>query len=103
MDITVGNNIFLGQSGPSSDVEYCGQGFTASTGWDPVTGVGMMNFPAFVDAAKEYYCTGVSSPCPDPTVSASSLESNASIAHASPDVIALSLISFVTVIILMAL
>ena len=28
-------------------------------GWDPVTGVGHMNFPGFVAAAKEYYCTGI--------------------------------------------
>lgn len=57
-DITVGNNIFDKQS-DEIEHSYCGQGYVATDGWDPVTGVGMMNFPGFVEAAKEYYCIGI--------------------------------------------
>jgi len=58
-DITVGNNIFDGQEGYNYSTAFCGQGYVATEGWDPVTGVGHMNFPGFVAAAKEYYCTGI--------------------------------------------
>jgi len=53
IDVTVGNNVY------DKHENYCGQGFVTAEGWDPVTGVGMMNFPAFVEAAKEYYCIGI--------------------------------------------
>ena len=58
-DITVGNNVFDGQFGYQSDFTDCGQGYAAAKGWDPVTGVGMMNFPGFVEASKEWMCLGI--------------------------------------------
>lgn len=64
-DITIGNNFFDGQEGHRFDLTNCKQGFVAAKGWDPVTGVGMMNFPAFVDAAAEYMCTGISTNPPN--------------------------------------
>ena len=60
IDITIGNNIFDGQLGPFYDFKNCEQGFVAAKGWDPVTGVGMMNFTGFVSAAAEWMCTGIS-------------------------------------------
>lgn len=59
VDITIGNNVFDGQMGITFDLSNCGQGFAAAHGWDPVTGVGMMNFTGFVDAAVEYMCVGI--------------------------------------------
>jgi len=55
-DIVVGSNVF---DGKFFNTAYCGSGYIATEGWDPVTGVGMMNFPSFVEAAKEYYCIGI--------------------------------------------
>lgn len=43
-DITVGNNKC------TADMRYCcAQGFTATAGWDPVTGLGSVNYEAFRD------------------------------------------------------
>jgi len=59
IDITIGNNVFNGQGDNLFDLMNCGEGFVTAKGWDPVTGVGMMNFTAFVDAAVEWMCTGI--------------------------------------------
>ena len=59
IDITIGNNVFNGQGDKLFDLQNCGEGFVTAKGWDPVTGVGMMNFTAFVDAAVEWICTGI--------------------------------------------
>lgn len=45
VDILVGNNKCL-----VSDVPCCTQGFHATTGWDPVTGLGVVNFKKFFKA-----------------------------------------------------
>jgi tripeptidyl-peptidase-1 len=51
-DITSGNNKCVSAS---SDMAYsipvcCDQGFAASAGWDPVSGLGSINFAKFLDA-----------------------------------------------------
>jgi tripeptidyl-peptidase I len=49
-DIIIGNNSCLEQSG--SSVVCCSpQGYTAQSGWDPVTGLGSLNFRGFYNSA----------------------------------------------------
>ena len=47
-DITFGNNQ------PGSNGLPCLYGFPAAPGWDPVTGLGSINFDPFVECAKKY-------------------------------------------------
>lgn len=47
-DITIGNNM-VGEQGSA-----CLYGFPAAPGWDPVTGLGTINFESFVDCAMKY-------------------------------------------------
>ena len=47
-DITVGNNM-VGEDGTA-----CLFGFPAAPGWDPVTGLGTINFKPFVECAMKY-------------------------------------------------
>ena len=47
-DITVGDN----QNGESGSP--CLFGFPAARGWDPLTGLGSINFEPFVDCAMKY-------------------------------------------------
>ena len=70
-DITIGNNIYDGQFGYTYDLTNCDQGYVAAKGWDPVTGVGMMNFPGFVEAAKEWMCLGIGLSSVQPSMVAS--------------------------------
>lgn len=47
-DITVGDNL------ANEDGYPCLNGFPAAPGWDPVTGLGSINFGPFVECAKKY-------------------------------------------------
>lgn len=46
-DITSGNNSCLAQVDVAGPIECCTEGFTATEGWDPVSGFGSINFDAF--------------------------------------------------------
>ena len=60
IDVVHGQNSFYGQLGHPGTVN-CGLGYPAAKGWDPVTGLGMINMPYFVEAAvelaDEFFCT----------------------------------------------
>ena len=47
-DITIGDNICAAYSGVGT-LHCCAEGFSATTGWDPVTGLGSIDFSKFVD------------------------------------------------------
>ena len=54
IDIVHGHNAF------GMGLEFCGLGYPASEGWDPVTGLGMPYMPALtvaaIEMAEEYFC-----------------------------------------------
>ena len=60
IDVVHGQNSFYGQLDYPGTVN-CGLGYPAAKGWDPVTGLGMINMPDFVEAAvemaDEFFCT----------------------------------------------
>ena len=55
IDVVHGNNAF------DASTTNCGLGYPAAKGWDPVTGLGMINMPEFTKAAEElaeeYFCS----------------------------------------------
>lgn len=51
-DITEGSNNCA--AGPEDNHTCCSYGFTATSGWDPVTGLGSINFENFKDAVLSY-------------------------------------------------
>ena len=50
-DITAGNNRCA--AGNLGDETCCEDGFVASKGWDPVTGLGSVHFPSFEKALMD--------------------------------------------------
>jgi len=60
IDVVHGQNAFYGQLEYPGPVN-CGLGYPAAKGWDPLTGLGMINMPEFVQAAvemaDEFFCT----------------------------------------------
>lgn len=48
-DIAQGSNNCA--AGVAPNINCCTSGYTATTGWDPVTGLGSVNFDAFLAAA----------------------------------------------------
>jgi len=57
-DVTSGDNKCL-----TSGIPCCSEGFTATTGWDPVTGLGSIDFNKFL-----HTFTNLSAPVPSPPV-----------------------------------
>ena len=72
-DITVGKNN-CGRVSSTSTYTCCDEGFYAASGWDPLTGLGSINFQKFSDTAMGI---GISDPPLNPLSSSSSKKSNA--------------------------
>lgn len=71
-DITIGSNhqtsIFAGASSMTITETSCDEGFAASVGWDPVSGLGTPIFPSLYSAALSY-STPTAAPSNAPTSS----------------------------------
>jgi hypothetical protein len=67
-DITAGNNKCCAQTVANQKPVCCTQGFQAGTGWDPVTGLGSVNFANFKAALLGIGQNPTAAPSPYPTV-----------------------------------